>query len=317
MMISTRAHKLIDLQEKTIKKEYLKDNLSALSEKNEDYKRTLSSLKAQAEKESADVLQLDKSSAKNTFLKITGQIDKKRLKETQEAEEVQEEYNRLLSEYNVFEKEYKSALREYRGLGNCDLDYLDLKTELFAEVKNDQSIDYRTKKLLEECEDLRKEVNARKAVIENVKELISSTEQILIDLEPAYRDAHIDSNSFQSRDIHHSISKYYHIDEIVPQIESLDIRLSEFSKNTKDFPPMCIISNLKYDALTKGADVLFEGPITMGIERTVLNDVENLVGEIKDINKKLNEILKTFLLIYDRKKSYMWRIELDLFRMLI
>ena len=80
---------------------------------------------------------------------------------------------------------------------------------------------------------------------------------------------------------------------------------------------MCIISNLKYDALTKGADVLFEEPITMGIERTVLNDVENLVGEIKDINKKLNETLKTFLLIYDRKKSYMWRIELDLFKMLI
>lgn len=286
---------LIDLHEKTIKKSVLKKTLAELSERKEAYERDLHYFKSDLSREESDVENLEKASAKNIFLKITGQMEKKRKKENDEVYSAKEKYDSILVEYDSFKKEYNSVLKEFRFLGNCDLDYNELKKQIFTELRSDLTTDSNIIAQISLLEQAQSELEERRIVIDTVNDLIIDAEQILEDFEPIRQLASADLRSPDN-----FYGKYSRLESLLPRIESLDRRLRKLSKEAADFPTICIHTSLKYDKLTKGLDNLL-GSYT--IERAVLQDIVNAISEINTAQQRLSFALGNLTNIYSEKKK--------------
>lgn len=304
------ARELLILQEKTRKKIELKSRLDELEKIKEKYEIDLHDLKSEVFREESDVEDLDERSAKNVVLKMTGLMKSKRLKEEGEAKAARERLELLSDEFKRFKNEYNAILKEYRGLGNCDLDYNDLKSKLFSEIKNDP-FEYRSDVLLKLklCEKLSADIDNRLEINQKVNDLIRLCDMILDDLRQAYNIARADySTRFEM------LGKFQHIERALPQIESLDKGLKELSAKTDEFSKMCFCYSLRYDNLVKVLDDLLGVYL---IERAVLYDVERAIEEIVNIRKRLSEELPKYVMVTDRKHSALQNNETELFNLII
>ena len=306
----TSARELLILQEKTRRKLELKSKLGELEKIKGKFEIDLHEIKSEVLREESDVDELDERSAKNVVLKMTGLMKSKRLKEEREAKDAKEKYDLLSNEYIQFKSQYIEILKEYRALGNCDLDYSDLKNKVFSEIKN-APFEYSSDILLKlnVCESISHDIDNRTDIIQKVKDLIRLCDMILDDLRQALNIARADySTHFEA------LGKFQHIERALPQIESLDKGLKDLSSKTDEFSKMCFCYSLRYDNLVKVLDDLLSVYL---IERAVLYDVERAIEEIEGIRKSLSEELTKYIMITDRKRSALQNNETELFNLLV
>ena len=314
-MFSTYAQKLLILQKKVSHKNSVCEQLRFLETELSHFEDNIYELKKDVARKLLNLESYNRPSVKNVFLKLVGQMPRKISKAKQEHATAQAKYDGKLAEYEIIKAEHNKILSEYRALGNCDLDYNDLRDKCFALALDSDSIDDDTKEYIKIIPNVEKELQTLSDNNELINGVIDSAQKLLLQLDRLHTVAQTNS-CHGNIGIRHAarLDKYNYIDEINPYIEIFVRQLNNLTATDADLPPLQISFSLKYDGITKMFDVFSIQILTHEIADDVVEQTENLIGDIKNTNKQLSEYLLIKQKVYERKKAYLNSILLEVLK---
>lgn len=298
---------LQELQQQITRKGHCRAMLDNLYIQREELKEKVQELEYRKQEEQKDVDRLESKSLAAFFYEVIGKKEEKLDKEREEAYAAAVKYDTAHLELTAVENDIRRLETELGGLQDAEEQYQKILSEKAESIKNlnlpEAPEVLRLEEKLTYIKNQEKEIGE---AIHAGKLALESSDDIISDLNSAENWGYFD---LLGGDMISDMVKHSHLDHAQKKVEKLQLRLRRFKTELADVTLHTEIQQVNIEGFLRFADYFFDGIFADWAVYNRIKDSKSQAvktrDQIKDVLRRLDNMLEAANEEYDRKKDQM------------